>query len=77
MHVSAWSGRGESPPISGLSPLPGPVYRTDARGWRFPVRTDGLTPVVTHGSTILQIVCHGVVSSHSRRCDCFLVAEPA
>jgi hypothetical protein len=36
-HVSAWFGRDERPPTSGVSPIF--ADRTHVRGWRFPVRT--------------------------------------
>jgi hypothetical protein len=37
-HVSAWFGRDERPPTSGVSPIRR-EDRTHVRGWRFPVRT--------------------------------------
>ncbi len=39
-HVSAWFGRDERPPASGVSPIPR-EDRTDVRGWlaKGPVRT--------------------------------------
>jgi len=37
-HVSAWFGRDERPPTSGVSPIRR-ADRTHVRGWRFPVRT--------------------------------------
>jgi hypothetical protein len=43
MHVSAWFVRGEGPPTLGVSPIRGLSDRTYGRGWRFPVRADGLT----------------------------------
>jgi hypothetical protein len=47
MHVSAWFEWGEGPPASGVSPIRGLPNRTYGRGWRFPIRTDDLTTVVT------------------------------
>jgi hypothetical protein len=43
--------KGRAPANLGRQPDPGVAYRTHVRGWRFPVRTNGLTTVVTATSS--------------------------
>ena len=45
MHVSAWFGRDERPPTSGVSPIR-LRYRTVVRGRNSPNRTTGSCPMV-------------------------------